>query len=243
MNKNRNIPLETATHATSLRSSDEFCSSGWRTMYTCTVVYATTHVSSAGYMATGDVYSRGGQSAAATPSGPPGTAQSAGTASKPGSDYGPASYGSAYGSYSDYSARSTAPYGTADSTGGYSSQPPQAAGGKHFTDFKEWPASWQPIDGQGTAPAAVPGTGLAVRAVSAAVVELSHWPQIGQLKRDYVDVGLNHGRVLLVTKIFPCPRPSSLHVPFRYCAMYRSVSQLLDTGTRKFISSHIFNQN
>ncbi|KAH1012359.1 hypothetical protein HUJ05_011531 [Dendroctonus ponderosae] len=94
-----------------------------------------------GYMATGDVYSRGGQSAAANPSGPPGTAPSAGTASKPGSDYGPASYGSAYGSYSDYSARSTAPYGTADSTGGYSSQPPQAAGGKHFTDFKEWPAS------------------------------------------------------------------------------------------------------
>ncbi|XP_019764026.1 heterogeneous nuclear ribonucleoprotein 27C isoform X2 [Dendroctonus ponderosae] len=81
-----------------------------------------------GYMATGDVYSRGGQSAAANPSGPPGTAPSAGTASKPGSDYGPASYGSAYGSYSDYSARSTAPYGTADSTGGYSSQPPQAAG-------------------------------------------------------------------------------------------------------------------
>ncbi|XP_050303188.1 heterogeneous nuclear ribonucleoprotein 27C isoform X3 [Anthonomus grandis grandis] len=82
-----------------------------------------------GYMATtGDVYSRAGQSAGATPSGPPGTAPTAGSASKPGSDYGPASYGSAYGSYSEYSARSTAPYGAADSTGGYSSQPPQAAG-------------------------------------------------------------------------------------------------------------------
>ncbi|XP_066149904.1 heterogeneous nuclear ribonucleoprotein 27C isoform X1 [Euwallacea fornicatus] len=79
-----------------------------------------------GYMA-GDVYSRGGQSSAATPSGPPGTAPSAGTASKPGSDYGPASYGSAYASYSDYSARSTAPYG-ADSTGGYSSGAPQPTG-------------------------------------------------------------------------------------------------------------------
>lgn len=124
----------------------------------------------------GDVYSRGGQSAGATPSGPPGTAPNAGTASKPGSDYGPASYGSAYGSYSDYSGRSTAAYG-ADSTGGYSSGAPQAAGGKHFSDFKEWPASWQPIDGQGAAPPAVPGTGLAVRTVSAAVVELSHWSQ------------------------------------------------------------------
>lgn len=81
-----------------------------------------------GYMATGDLYSRGGQSAGATPSGPPGTTPTPGTASKPGSDYGPASYGSAYGSYSDYSARSTAPYGAADSTG-YSSQPQQAAGG------------------------------------------------------------------------------------------------------------------
>ncbi|CAG9766647.1 unnamed protein product [Ceutorhynchus assimilis] len=92
-----------------------------------------------GYVAS-DVYSRGGQSAGGTPSGPPGTAPNAGTTSKPGSDYGPASYGSAYGSYSDYSARSTAPYGAADSTGGYSSQPPQGAA-KHFADFKEWPAS------------------------------------------------------------------------------------------------------
>ncbi|XP_019764029.1 heterogeneous nuclear ribonucleoprotein 27C isoform X6 [Dendroctonus ponderosae] len=91
-----------------------------------------------GYMATGDVYSRGGQSAAANPSGPPGTAPSAGTASKPGSDYGPASYGSAYGSYSDYSARSTAPYGTADSTGGYSSQPPQAA---DYSGYAQSPAA------------------------------------------------------------------------------------------------------
>ncbi|XP_076258651.1 heterogeneous nuclear ribonucleoprotein 27C-like isoform X3 [Rhynchophorus ferrugineus] len=85
-----------------------------------------------GYMA-GDVYSRAGQSAGATPSGPPGTGPNAGTASKPGSDYGPASYGSAYGSYSDYPGRSAAQYGAADSTGGYSTQPP--ASGSMFCLF------------------------------------------------------------------------------------------------------------
>lgn len=90
------------------------------------------------------MYSRGsGPGGPATPSGPP-NMSSSGSNSKPGSDYNYAGYGS----YSDTYGAPPRSYGSdaGSQVGGYTSGPPNA-GAKHFNDFKEWPSSWQPFDG------------------------------------------------------------------------------------------------
>lgn len=99
-----------------------------------------------GYI-TGDMYSRqqSGPGGPATPNAPP-NLSSTSTNAKPGSDY--SNYAS-YGSYSADGGYGAPPrsYGsdTGSQVGGYTSQPPNA-GAKPFTDFKEWPSSWQPFD-------------------------------------------------------------------------------------------------